>query len=254
MTFSKVWFKDLFSFPTRSLYDAPVKPAVAEARLALSPVPSPSAERVGVSVVMPSRGTKPRALALAVASVWAQEPPSAAHEVPQEWALQVILRLDGPEAPWPPDAVSEGVSPWPPDVVSEGVPPWPPDAVSEGVSGGSGEAAALTAVELTALKDPRLVVVRRERASGGRPGLVRNRAMTEATGDLVSVLLSCCPSPRACFAGLPLTLLLLVALILISRADCLFGRRRLVGSLEASPSVGCAPWQRRLYELHGDSR
>ena len=102
-----------------------------------------------VSVIMPTRGSKPRCLCRAVASVFNQTVAASSLSV------EVLVALDGPTAQLlPSDDASCPSAPQ----------PTPP----------------LSDAEVAVLTDPRVKVLRLVPASGGRPGRVRNVALRAA--------------------------------------------------------------------------
>jgi len=230
MTFAKVWFRDLYNFPKRSLHDPttpepaggdalspeyvpvpaplpapqqqPQQPLQQPLQQQLQPSPQQPLQQPPpqppslpplqarplplVSVVIPTRGTKVASLARAVASVWAQEGAAAATAAatddpegarpsgglvsPVTFRLEVVVAVDGPDAPRLP-----GEGPAVEGLAVEG----PTEGAGEGdgcgcASCGGACTPGACPPHLGALADPRLRVVRLREASGGRPGLVRN--------------------------------------------------------------------------------
>lgn len=172
LTYSKSWFRDLYNFPKRSIYDPtppPPPPPLLTTSLSANKIPL-------VSVVIPSRGNKPLQLKNALRSVLSQEGKVDTGEVEGRFDLfqlteeeflakkanlshdelmnsiffniEIIVCIDGDEE------------------------------LKEEEGGGSSDP----------LNDRHVKVVRHLPSSGGRPGLVRNTGIAESRGDWVAFL------------------------------------------------------------------
>lgn len=112
-----------------------------------------------VSVIIPTRGSKPRSLSRAVASIFGQTAILAGTV-----NVEVLICLDGVNAQLIPDAVNGEET-----VSSE-----------EGLSNQRRNGCALSLSERSVLEDNRVRAFRLVPSSGGRPGLVRNVALRAA--------------------------------------------------------------------------
>ena len=109
-----------------------------------------------VSVIIPTRGSKPRSLSRAVASIFGQTAILAGTV-----NVEVLICLDGVKAQLIPDAVNGEET-----VSSE-----------EGLSNQRRNGCALSLSERSVLEDNRVRAFRLVPSSGGRPGLVRNLSL-----------------------------------------------------------------------------
>jgi len=196
LTFAKKWFRDLYNFPKRSLHDhdgdgdGDGKAAAAAAAAAaadrgvvcLATATTTAATTAAasnppaplVSVIVPTRGTKPEALSRAIASVWAQQQPTQEKSAAALFRVEVVLCIDPPAAL----SISGGGGGGGSCLLDKHLPlhllPSSPLPPSSSCSFGSWSAV---------FEDPRLRVVRLPEWSGGRPGRVRNAGLDALAED-----------------------------------------------------------------------